>query len=437
VNSPIVVHEYESRTVDGLTPSATDRALTESPDLRGRLALTWLIDGRLRIDAGAYVGIVELDCATIQVRPKLAGTELDVLAMFDYASGLGALRHLQALRATPDEGRNLRDLVCLLLTEACEKLLRRGLRRDYVRKEEALPVMRGRLLPDRQILRRYGMLDRLECRFDEFDGDILDNRLCAAALRLTARTVRDPDVRARARRAVAHFDDVCGPEIPDPRLAAERVTYHRGNEHYRVAHQWALLLLQAGGFHDLYSRSGPSTRAFMFDMNALFEAFVTRLLRDAVRGTSIGVHAQDALSNVICHEDGRSYTQITPDIRLAGRGPSAWSRSVDAKYKLYTDRQIGTSDLYQSFVYALGLSSGDDTREVPTACVVYGSRSDPPPRTVVMRRADGKLAARIVAVGLNVPATLKALGTSNERLVHNELLTALSPRDFASREHSA
>jgi 5-methylcytosine-specific restriction enzyme subunit McrC len=430
VNEPIVVHEYESQTVVGLMPSPADRVFAESAEVRKRLGLTWLYDDRLRIEAGSHVGVVQLDCATIQVRPKLAGSELDALAMFDYAGGLRSLRYLQVLRATPDAGHDLRDLVCLLLTASCEDLLRGGLRRDYVRREEAVSALRGRLLLDRQLTRRYGRLDQLECRYDEFDGDILDNRLCAAALDLAARTAHDRDVRGRARRAAAYFGEVCRPGALDVRLAIERLSYHRGNEHYRVAHRWALLLLQAGGFRDLYSAVGPAARAFMFDMNPLFEAFVTRLLRDAASGKGMAVHAQDVLSDVICHEDGRSYAAMIPDIRLISHGPEPWSRPIDAKYKLYADRQIATSDLYQGFVYAMGTST-DDRRETPTACVVYASQKDPPPRTVVMRRADGKTAARIIAIGLNVPATLNTLGTSDEQHLHSRLLSAVSPREIS------
>jgi 5-methylcytosine-specific restriction enzyme subunit McrC len=296
-----VVFEHARKTVLGLSPTDEDRALAESEELRKRLKMRWLAKGGLRIKTGSYVGVVELDCATIQVRPKLAGTELDVLAMLDYASGLHALRRLQSMRAMPDEGHDLRDLVCLLLVEVCEDLLRHGVRRDYVRREERLPVVRGRLLADRQILRRYGQMDGLECRYDEFDSDILDNRLCARALQNAARTARDDDVRARARRAASHFADVCDSHGLDPRIVAERLTCHRGNEHYRVAHQWALLLLRIEGLHDLYSNAGPAGKSFMFDINSLFESFVAQLLRNATRDSEFIVRANDNLREIICY----------------------------------------------------------------------------------------------------------------------------------------
>jgi 5-methylcytosine-specific restriction enzyme subunit McrC len=407
-DSPVVLEEYESVRVTGLRPSPTDIDAAGSGELGKRLTLRWLRDGTLEVVAGSHVGVVNLDCVSINVRPKLAGRELAVLQMLDYASGLSALRHLEQFQHL-GEGLDLRDLVCLLLTREADRLLRHGLRRDYLRREEALPAVRGRLLPDRQILRRYGQLDRLECRYDELSSDILDNRLCSAALQVAARTATDSTVRASARRLAGDFTDVCTTDAFDATKAEERLSYYRGNEHYRSAHRWSLLLLRGTAFSDLYAVSGPSSQAFMLNMNLLFERFVTRLLQDAARGSDIKVRAQDPLSRAICDEDGRSHTTITPDVQLVrGHGAGAWRCSIDAKYKLYTNNKITPSDLYQSFAYAQALSHTADEK-TPTAFILYASDRDIPPRSVILHRHDRTRAARITSIALNLPATLKAL----------------------------
>ncbi|GLX03044.1 hypothetical protein [Microtetraspora sp. NBRC 16547] len=408
--TPVVVDEYQTVKVSGLNPSASDRELSESEELNKRIELRWLADGALEVTATSHVGVVALDCVTIHVRPKLVGRELSVLRMLDYASGLSALRYVDPLRHLPDAGHNLRDLICLLLIIECEALLRGGLRRDYVHREEPLPAVRGRLLADRQMLRRFGRLDRLECRFDEFEADILDNQLCAAALQLAARTVGDDAIRRRAWRAAADFSEMCTAHGVDARWAEQRLTYHRHNEHYRQAHRWALLLLQSGGLDNLYSAGGSAARTFLLDMNALFEAFATRLLSEAFHGTGVAVRAQQPLCGAVRHGDGRSYTTITPDIQLVqGHGPGAWRRSVDAKYKLYTDRKIKPEDLYQSFSYAHALSASH-VATTPTAYIVFASDRELPSDHVVLRRFDGSPVARITAVGLNLPGILGALG---------------------------
>jgi hypothetical protein len=57
------------------------------------------------------------------------------------------------------------DLIALLFAEAGERVVRGGLLNGYVRQEIDLPVLRGHLLGDRQIRRRYGRIDRLECQY--------------------------------------------------------------------------------------------------------------------------------------------------------------------------------------------------------------------------------------------------------------------------------
>ncbi|GAA3967826.1 McrBC 5-methylcytosine restriction system component [Actinomadura viridis] len=409
---PIEVDEHKRRIEPNLEPGPADLEATGSPDLAKRITLRWLRGNVLDIKAGSHIGVVNLDCVCIRVRPKLAGSELGVLQMLDYASGVESLRDIGLLQQL-GEGLDLRDLVCLLLNQECDRLLQHGLRRDYLRREEALPVVRGRLLADRQVLHRFGRLDRLECRYDERSGDIDDNRLCAAALWLAARTARASAVREHARRLAAQFTAHCGTVGFDARATVERLTYHRANEHYRNAHRWAAMLIGHKAFGNLYTTSGITTPAFMIDMNGLFEDFVVRLLRDAVAGTDISVRRQDTLRSAITKADGRAYTRITPDLQLVrGHGPGTWRCSVDAKYKLYTDRRLSTADLYQSFAYAHALSSSSDTTP-PTAYLLYAADHDRPPETVTLHRRDRAASARVTSMPINVRAILAALAAGD------------------------
>ncbi|TDD85890.1 hypothetical protein E1293_10400 [Actinomadura darangshiensis] len=408
---PIVVDEYEKRRVQGVAPTAADLAVAESEEVSKRITLRWLRGDALEIEAGSHVGVVDLECASVHVRPKLVGSELGVLQMLDYAAGLGSLRDLPLVHRL-GEGLDLRDLVCLLLTRECDRLLRHGLRRDYLRREESLPVVRGRLLVERQVTHRFGMLDRLECRYDERSGDILDNRLCGAALHLAARTARDTGVRAHARRLAADFAAVCALDGFDVRAAVERLTYHRANEHYREAHRWARMLLEGTSFRSLYASAGGTTHAFLIDMNTLFEDFVTRLLRDAFAGSGVAVRAQLSLPSAVRGYAG-SYTSIQPDVQLVqGHGTRARRCSVDAKYKLYADKKVATSDLYQSFVYAQAVGNSD---EPPAAFIVYPADRDVPSKTVSLHRHDGAVAALVTYVAVNVPLVLRP-GDAREAL---------------------
>src|SRR5206468_8367732 len=100
--------------------------------------------------------------------------------LLECVSGLEGLWRTGGETSISVAGDSLFDLVALLFAEACEGVVRRGLLADYVQHEDALPVVRGRILPDRQILRRFGQLDRIHCRFDELEHDVDENRVIAA-----------------------------------------------------------------------------------------------------------------------------------------------------------------------------------------------------------------------------------------------------------------
>ena len=277
-------------------------------------------------------------------------------------------------------------------------------------------MLRGRLLPERQLLHRYGRLDRLECRYDERSTDVLDNRLCAAALALAARTTTASEVRSQARRLAADFAALCNPDGLDHRQGAAELHYGRHNTHYRPAHRWALLLLSGGGIRDLFSSGTVDERVFLLDMNRLFEDFVTRLAGRAFAPLGITVRAQSRHGGVLVHEESAvTHTEIRPDLLLtAGHGPTAWRRPLDVKYKLYSDRKLSPSDLYQAFLYSRALSADAGADAAPQCLVVYPSEGRVPPRTVAVRTAGGHLAARITAHALDMPVVLGALAAGRE-----------------------
>ncbi|MEV0221087.1 hypothetical protein [Streptomyces sp. NPDC050704] len=422
----VTLREYETRVVEGVRLSAADRALCAGEQLARRLQVRELAGGRLELTAGPCVGVVRLDACEIRVLPKYLGEELDVLRMLEYAAGRG-LPALDAARTVREGAPHLRDVVALLVTEHCERLLAHGVRRDYVTAEDELPVVRGRLLADRQILRHYGRLDLLACRFDEHDTDIVDNRLCAAAVDLAARTARSPAVRARARRAAAQFAQVAPTRLDDLRTALAGLDYHRHNSHYEGAHRWAALLLSGGGIADLFASGPLASRAFLIDMNVLFESFATQLLREASAGTGFTVRDQSRHRGVLRDErTGRHYSEVRPDVLISGsRDGEPVSRPVDIKYKLYDGRKLGTPDLYQAFLYAQALAR-QPRGGTPTCVLLHPGGVSAPRESVAVRRWDGSTSARVRSVALDLPSVLDALaGAEREAVLAGVFAAAL------------
>ncbi|MFI5762947.1 McrC family protein [Streptomyces sp. NPDC051563] len=312
------LREYDRAVLPGIRLTGADRRLLADGVLDPVLRIRELAGDCLEVEARAYVGVVRLDACEIRVLPKHLGDGLDVLRMLEYAAD-GRIRTPEAGRRLEAGDADLRDLVALMVTEHCERLLRHGVRKDYVTRQEDLPVVRGRLLADRQVLRHHGRLDRLACRFDEHDTDVVDNRLCAAAVERAARTAGSPRVRARARRAAAQFGPLAPTPLGDLRQAVSTLSYHRHNEHYRPAHRWARLLLSGGGIDGLFATGPLASRAFFLDMNRLFEDFVTRLLGEGSAGSGLTVTGQSAQRRVLVDEaTQKHYSEVRPDVLVRG-----------------------------------------------------------------------------------------------------------------------
>lgn len=231
------LREWEDRTFEGVRLSPDGRLLAARLAGTGesRLEVTELREG-LRVRARSWVGVVRLDGVEIRVVPKLAGDQLGLVKLVELVTGLDGLTRLAGEAGLQLAGESLLDLVALLFAEACQGVLRRGLLAGYVEREEALPMVRGRILADRQVLRRFGRLDRIECRFDELEHDVDENRLLAAALRVAHRRVRSAAVRRRLARLRAVFDPICDVLQLDLDSARKGTAYNRLNAHYEQAH---------------------------------------------------------------------------------------------------------------------------------------------------------------------------------------------------------
>lgn len=409
----VTISEYGSATVECPPPSPADRATADALAAAGddpKLRVRWLIDSKAEISASSWVGVVRFSNLDIRVVPKLVGGELNVLRMIAFTSGVDLIRRLPNLRALPPSGEDFLQLVCLFLAEEAGWVVRQGLLRDYRSAEEAIRVLRGRLNVREQYLRRYGRFDVLECRFDEYDGDIPENQLLSAALSVARYLARGPELAFEIGRLAAIWSEACVPPVLDPQWYLDRITYGRRNRHYQTGHTLAALLLRCAGFTDVFDSRPGAVRTFLVDMNELFEQFVERLVTEALHGSLLHVSGQDPLRAVIREDaSGRTYARVRPDLvftdtQLGERVP------LDVKYKRYDLRKVATADIYQTFLYAYALGT-DATRR---AAIIHPATGNGTLASLSVHSTTGILGARIGVVGIDVPALLVALGASPE-----------------------
>ena len=351
-----ILDEYDTKVFDCPAPTLADKHLRDSlaagGDATPRMDVRFLAGGQMEVTTYSWVGVVRFSSVEIRVVPKLIGGNLRVLRMIEYAQDVRLIARLRTDRSLPAEGTDLFDLVVMLLAEETKKLIRDGLIRDYRSVEDSLDVMRGRLRIREQYLRRYGQLHRIECAFDEFDGDVPENQLLAAALRAAEPRVRDLGVRNDARVFGSIMAEVCDARTRDADWYSRTIRYGRRNTRYRPAHELARIVLKGLALTDRIDKSTVNLASFMVDMNAVFEQFVTRLVSESLAGTNLRAHAQQTVRAVILDEEsGETYSRIRPDLIIEDM-TTGRTVPIDVKYKLYSDKKLSSADIYQSFVYA-------------------------------------------------------------------------------------
>jgi 5-methylcytosine-specific restriction enzyme subunit McrC len=422
---PIQLREWEvDRRVTGVELSPGDRMLAETlSGGEGRLRVTELTDS-IRFDASAWVGVVRFSNIEVRVVPKLVGENLGVLHMLEYSSGLGALARLESARTlASDRDGSLVDLLALLLAEASIQIAKRGILQDYVTREEALTRMRGRLLPYEQVVRHFGQVHSLECRFDELETDIVENQLLSGALAIAKRVAFDSEASRLSARAHAIYS-----EVADPAAASAdtpELEYNRRNEHYRSAHTIARMFLRNLAVNDLYSPGAGESFAFLLDMNKLFEDFVTRMLIDAFAGTDVRVRPQARDRTLIRDaRTGRPYAAVIPDILLE-RSAAGLRVPVDAKYKLYDEKKIDQADIYQTFFYAWAYADPAVDEDAP-AFIVYPGEGGSVGTHLKANTSYSTRGASIRAIPVDVPSVLETL-RNRQHVQIPELSDAMSP----------
>jgi 5-methylcytosine-specific restriction enzyme subunit McrC len=235
--------------------------------------------------------------------------------------------------------------------------VRRGLVRHYETREDNLVVMRGRLNATSQLRHNLARPDRLYCTFDEFSEDNGLNRVLKAAISLLLGVTQSPSSTRSLSELLFCFQDVTD-LLPGAALQA-RVVLSRLSDRYRPLVELARLFLR-GYTPDVVAGDGHGF-AVLFDMNELFEEYVGRQTRAALKPLGFDVTLQGPKRHLARTLDGTPSFQLRPDIVVARDGHV--NLIIDTKWKRLKEVQlregVASADAYQMFAYAERFDADD------------------------------------------------------------------------------
>ncbi|MCD9872814.1 McrC family protein [Streptomyces guryensis] len=386
---PLDIEQLTSRDIGRLHALQAGGHLTLRPDRSG-----W----RLRADSS--VGVLILDRVRIVIEPKFAIPGERLMSWLAYALNAPTpVRTMSRHWATGPEG--YADLVAAALLEQCERLVREGLRRDYVRHQSVEPVLRGRLDFAAQATRRYGQLDQLHIRTFDRETDIWDNRVLGTALRVALTVTSGSDLARDLHGIAGAFPRAA---TPDAALRAlDRIRYTRLNARYRPAHTWARLLLRGGGVTDLLTDLGSTADGLLLPMPALWEAVVRRLGAEAAAPCGGHTVASRGERGITVRGDLGNASTFRPDLLLSLPAPDRPHRTllpVDAKYKRYDRHGVSAADIHQLLTYSAGYAPAD----APNAVIVHPQPGGHAHRVLRVDGSRGRLGTlHVIGVDTHAP----------------------------------
>jgi len=332
--------------------------------------------GSWSVHPDSRVGVLSGDGWELRVDPRLRIPKL--MFLLAYSKNPSGWRDTIARFGREDD---LLSAVADGFSWHAARALEQGVLRGYMNVDERRPSLRGRIRFGDQLAQLPGMALPLEVTYDDFTADIMENRMLLTAAESLLRFRRIP-TRARNRllRTRVTLDEVSRIAAPGS-TRAPAVT--RLNARYASALALAELILRR---RSTTAHAGEiKSTAFLFDLNEVFESFLTAALTETLRERGGEVRAQ--LRAWLDEGEG---LEVKPDITWWRNGKCA--AIVDAKYKSVSKGgSIPNADAYQMLAYCI-------TFDVPRGFLVYAKDEFEHARSYVVRRHGYVVHVRVVDV---------------------------------------
>jgi 5-methylcytosine-specific restriction enzyme subunit McrC len=348
-----------------LDPSISTHLVVKQLNESKLLSLVELRHG-IEVRAFSHVGRVKVGNLTITVTPKIKGSSL--LNLVRYAYGFRRLNLIANANHSIDD-LGFADLLVSQLNAEVGELLSRGLLKAYVSTNQRLSSPRGRIDIAR-IAKDGGVLTAtLPCQHYPRIENTLLNQVLMAGLELGGSMTSDLELRRGARRLIAQMEE----QVSVVRLdrAVMNLAEHKLNrltEIYSSALLIIRLLIESQGVALAGETMTTTLPGFLFDMNAFFQALVSRFLGDNILGFSVrdehGLKGMMRYNSKLNPQRRQSPTP-RPDFVICNQRTGAISAILDAKYRDLWERPLPREMLYQLVVYAISQP------HCAASCIIY------------------------------------------------------------------
>ncbi|NDJ27310.1 restriction endonuclease [Campylobacter sp. MIT 12-8780] len=339
--------------------------------------------GSNKLKARNYVGLIQTQSGfCLEILPKIFRSEKkleqdlenETSNSQDKAKALNSAKKaqdllldmLKTLKDSPFKQSNIATLkakklplleifVSLFLDEL-EKLVKQGIKSDYIAYKQNRTFLRGKLLFNENLKYNFAHKERFYTFADEYSQNLPQNRLIVAALLKLQKLKFSSKISTRLLQFRFIFDDIA--QSTNYKADFAKCVNSRHFKAYEQILPWCKLFLEKLT-PSPYSGSSKAS-ALLFDMNKLFESFVAFHLKKhcSLNAKDHAIKTQDS-SKYLLERDAQSEQEqknkfkIKPDIVICKKDENEKPIAIlDTKWKiLEKEEEINQGDLYQIFAY--------------------------------------------------------------------------------------
>ena len=294
------------------------------------------------LQAQNYVGVIQTkDGTTIEILPKVENVNEDEAKIL-------LIQMLKTLKKSPFKNFNMAHLrsskmplleifITMFLDELAQ-LIKKGLKSDYITKEENLKFLKGKLKINQQIKKNYIHKENFFVEYQEFLSDRVENKLIKTTLEFLYKKAKSNKNQQRIREFLFVFDNIN--KSQNIKNDFSKIKLDRQMKDYEKTLLWCKTFLLKNSFTPY--KGNEIAFALLFDMNLLFESYVGYYLKKSGYNVSL----QDRGKYLV--EEPNKFA-LRPDIVIQKENEQL---VADTKWKIIKDeKDISQTDMYQLYAY--------------------------------------------------------------------------------------
>jgi 5-methylcytosine-specific restriction enzyme subunit McrC len=323
-----------------------------------------------------YVGIIQVNDLLIEILPKIDYSD-DPTSEFDINSAASNLLVMLAyaynikfdsktISTLAQQTGSWYELLIRFFALEVQRQIKIGLSRHYKPEEDILPYLRGKWNISQQIKTQAYLKTKFNLSYDEFSENIKLNQIFKLVVQMLIYQTNDKISKRLLLDVNKWLHNV--ELIEDIHQLSEDLIFSRINNRFETAYRLAKLFITG---QSIQIKEGRTTAfAFVFDMNILFEAFITQFMiehhRAIFQPLKREFHIHRQLKNkltFLAHDyySKQGIIHLQPDIVIDDKITGTHELIIDTKYKQLDISRSGlnihSSDIYQMLAYSLRLNT--------------------------------------------------------------------------------